>query len=149
MPLRAGDAVAALIVLDDGRYLMQKRDDLPAIWYPGHWGLFGGGVDAGETDVEAMARELEEEIELTVPPEAFTPFTRFVFDLTTLGDRVVYRTYFRMVLPVGILDTIHLREGAAVAAFSAAEILGGTLPVTPYDSFALWLDFGRARLGHG
>ena len=45
LPLRASDAVAALIVLDDGRYLMQKRDDFPAIWYPGHWGLFGGGVE--------------------------------------------------------------------------------------------------------
>ncbi len=36
--LTPGDAVAALIVLDDGRYLMQLRDQKPGIFYPGHWG---------------------------------------------------------------------------------------------------------------
>ncbi|MFL6930718.1 MAG: hypothetical protein ACJ8FK_12480, partial [Xanthobacteraceae bacterium] len=52
-PLSAGDAAAALLVLEDARYLLQLRDDIPPIWYPGHWGLFGGGVDAGEDAVEA------------------------------------------------------------------------------------------------
>ena len=36
----AGDAVAAIIVDEDGRYLMQLRDDIPRIFYPGHWGCF-------------------------------------------------------------------------------------------------------------
>ena len=47
-PVSTGHAVAALLVLEDGRYIMQLRDDLPDIWYPGHWGLFGGGIDEGE-----------------------------------------------------------------------------------------------------
>ena len=48
-PLRPGDAAVALIVLDDLRYLMQLRDQKPGIFYPGHWGLFGGGIDPGES----------------------------------------------------------------------------------------------------
>ena len=43
-PLDAGaaqDAVAGILVLEDGRYLMQLRDDIPGIFYPDHWGLFG------------------------------------------------------------------------------------------------------------
>ena len=45
VPLAPKDAVAALIVLDDGRYLMQQRDDIPGIFYPGYWGLFGGAIE--------------------------------------------------------------------------------------------------------
>src|SRR5262249_19104994 len=65
-PLRPGHAVAALLVLEDGRYIMQLRDDVPNIWYPGHWGLFGGGVDDREDEVAALRRELREELELEV-----------------------------------------------------------------------------------
>src|SRR5262245_41676688 len=65
-PLRTGHAVAALLVLEDGRYIMQLRDDVPNIWHPGHWGLFGGGVDDREDEVAALRRELREELELEV-----------------------------------------------------------------------------------
>ena len=41
--LSVGDASAAIIILEDGRYLLQLRDDIELIWYPGHWGCFGGG----------------------------------------------------------------------------------------------------------
>ena len=42
--LTPSDAAVALIVLDDGRYLLQLRDQKPKIFYPGHWGLFGGAT---------------------------------------------------------------------------------------------------------
>lgn len=50
------------ILLVDRRYLMQLRDDLPGIEHPGVWGLFGGGVEAGEAPAEAIAREVREEL---------------------------------------------------------------------------------------
>lgn len=53
----------ALAVLErDGAWLLQLRDDLESILYPGHWGLFGGHLDADETPSEAVHRELLEEI---------------------------------------------------------------------------------------
>ena len=64
-PLRAADAVAALLILDDGRYVMQLRDTLPTIFYPDHWGCFGGAVGEGETPLAALKRELQEELEYT------------------------------------------------------------------------------------
>ena len=46
--LRPADAAAALIVVGaDGHYLMQLRDQKAGIFYPGHWGLFGGAIDPG------------------------------------------------------------------------------------------------------
>jgi hypothetical protein len=55
-PLRAADAVAALLILDDGRYVMQLRDTLPTIFYPDHWGCFGGAVGDGEAPLAALNR---------------------------------------------------------------------------------------------
>ena len=44
------------------RFLMQLRDDIPGIVYPGHWGLFGGHLEPGETAEQAFTREVQEEI---------------------------------------------------------------------------------------
>jgi 8-oxo-dGTP pyrophosphatase MutT (NUDIX family) len=77
-----GDAVAALILVESDGYLMQLRDPRPEIWYPGHWGLFGGGVEPGEEPLAALARELGEELELEVETAAL--FARFDFDVSGL-----------------------------------------------------------------
>jgi 8-oxo-dGTP diphosphatase len=42
--------------------LQHRTDDAPK--YPGYWGLFGGGIEEGETPEEALAREAQEELEL-------------------------------------------------------------------------------------
>ena len=53
-PPQLGNATAAILVLEDGRYLLQLRDNIPEIWYPDHWGPFGGGVNPGEDEIAAM-----------------------------------------------------------------------------------------------
>ncbi len=58
--------VALAILARDGKYLMQLRDDLPHILYPGHWGFFGGHLDPGETPAEGLIREVREEINYEV-----------------------------------------------------------------------------------
>jgi 8-oxo-dGTP pyrophosphatase MutT (NUDIX family) len=64
--LRPAHAVAALLQLSDGRYVMQLRDSNPNIFYPDHWGCFGGAVDPGEAPAVALARELREELMVTL-----------------------------------------------------------------------------------
>jgi 8-oxo-dGTP diphosphatase len=54
----------SLILLfdDKKRILLQHRtDDAPR--FPGYWGFFGGGIDAGENSETAVRRETLEELE--------------------------------------------------------------------------------------
>lgn len=144
--LTGSDAVAALIQLEDGRYLMQHRDDLPSIWYPGCWGCFGGAVNAGEDPLDALRRELIEEIE--VAPRDTTYFTRFDFDLTELGMGRYYRIYYLVRMTEIERRRVVLHEGQAVDAISGEALLGG-MRLVPYDAFALFLYHDRRRLGGG
>jgi len=142
-PLMPANAVAALILLEDGQYLMQLRDQKPEIFYPGHWGLFGGAIEPGEEPTAALRRELREELGLENRSPSF--FTRFDFDFTALGAGTVFRIIFEVALSTTDLPRLVLGEGTAMAAFSAEELLLRHR-VTPYDAFAVWLHHHRARL---
>ena len=145
VPLRANDAVAALLVLPDGRYVMQLRDPLPHIFYPDHWSCFGGGVEPGEEPLEALKRELFEELAIRPDFGARDEFTRFDFDLTNLKQKRVYRIWYEVALSHEMYAAAELREGAEMRAFTAEEIFAQPR-ITPYDAFAVWLHASRARL---
>lgn len=136
------NAVAALLVLDDGRYVMQLRDSIPHIFYPGHWGCFGGAVDAGEDPVAALARELGEELEFH--PVTPREFTRFDFDFAHLGGERVFRTYYEVQATRAEFANFVLREGADLQAFAGRDLLVERR-VAPYDAFAIWMHMSRAR----
>ena len=67
--------VAAGVLAKSGRVLLQQRSDPPAL--AGLWEFPGGKVDPGETLEKALARELDEELAISVEetdlePIAFT-----------------------------------------------------------------------------
>lgn len=59
--------VAIAILYQNNQFLLQLRDNIPNIVYPGHWGLFGGHLESGENPDIALKRELLEEIGYTPP----------------------------------------------------------------------------------
>ncbi|MBA2686666.1 MAG: NUDIX domain-containing protein [Gemmatimonadaceae bacterium] len=140
--LRPDNAVAALLVTEDGRYVMQLRDLIPNIFFPGHWGCFGGGVVPGESPVEALKRELSEEIEFV--PDGVSEFTRFDFDFSRLGHSAVYRIYFVVRITENIMNKFILHEGSRLAAFTGEELLD-SCRVTPYDAVAIWMHMSAQR----
>ena len=140
--LRGDDAVAALLVLPDGRYVMQLRDPIPGIFYPNHWGCFGGAVGVGEAPLGALKRELQEELEYTAG--AATEFTRFDFDFSKIGQPKVYRIYYEIHVPTTEFRRFVLHEGAAFEAIGGRDLLTQR-KVTPYDAFAVWMHMSRRR----
>jgi 8-oxo-dGTP pyrophosphatase MutT (NUDIX family) len=136
------DAAAAIIVLDDGRYLMQLRDDKPGIFYPDHWGLFGGAIDDGEDGEEALRRELREELDHDARRISY--FTRMDFAFESLGAKPSVRLFYVVEMKVAELDGLTLGEGRQMKALEAADILLERR-VVPYDSFAIWMHCAWVR----
>lgn len=93
--------VAIAILHSPEGFLMQLRDNIPGIVYPGCWGLFGGHLDPGETPEQAIHRELLEEINYTPPT---------VSKFGCYSDSTVIRHVFQAPLTVA-LDQLILAEG--------------------------------------
>jgi len=142
--LTPGDAAVALLVLEDGRYLMQQRDQKPGIFYPGHWGLFGGGIESGETAEMALRRELHEELGLEEPIVA-SWFTKIMLDFTACGNGPVERDFYEVRLTTAQMERLVLGEGRAMRAFEGRDLLTRER-VTPYDAVAIWM---HLRSAHG
>lgn len=144
--LHPANAAVAILVLEDGRYVMQLRDNIPGIFYPNHWGCFGGAVDPGERPLQAVKRELNEELEFKAGRAV--EFTRFHFDLKRLGRGKVARIYYEVLVSREAFKRFVLHEGRAVRAFTGRQLLCEKR-VTPYDAFAIWLHCKQNRLKLG
>jgi len=71
--------IAAAIIFDEaGRLLLQQRDNIPNILYPGKIGLFGGHLEDDETFLDCVVPEIHEELSYYVPPERFEHAARRV-----------------------------------------------------------------------
>lgn len=82
------EAVRILVVDEDSRLLLFRNSD--DSWPRPYWLTPGGGVDAGESDREAAARELAEETGLRLPPERLgAPVHRETTRYTLHGRRYV------------------------------------------------------------
>lgn len=74
--------VAAALIDPDGRVLVQQRSAHRSM--PGLWEFPGGKVEAGETPEHALARELGEELGVSLDAGALFPAA---FASERLGDR--------------------------------------------------------------
>lgn len=122
---------------------MQLRDVRPDIWYPGHWGCFGGSLEAGEKPFQALCRELREELELQIRDARL--IAQFDFDFGPLGLGRARRDYYLVELPVADLAGLVLHEGQRMEALSYEQLISG-IPLVPYDAFALHLIHSRLKV---
>lgn len=107
--------VAIAIIYQDSKFLMQLRDDLPNILFPGHWGFFGGHIEPGEDADTGVRRELYEEIGHV--PEIITPFER------SEDDRVI-RHFYQAELTVPV-EQLALNEGQDIGLCTIEDIHRG------------------------
>jgi 8-oxo-dGTP diphosphatase len=103
--------VGAVITDDRGRLLLIKRGHEPGA---GLWSLPGGRVEPGETDAEALVREMREETGLAVRAG---------------------RLLGRVRRPAGDGDVLDIRD-------YVATVIGGTLNPGDDAADARWVDAG-------
>ena len=83
------EVAAAVIERPDGTFLLARRPQGKP--YPGYWEFPGGKIEAGEDARAALARELKEELDITV--RASTPWITRVFAYT---HAIVRLHFFRV-----------------------------------------------------
>lgn len=112
-------AVCGVILYsDDGRVLLQQRDDKSDIPFPAYWTFFGGAVEAGETPDEAIRRELLEELELETP---LTFWHDYVCPVRSTPGGITTRNYMYVGALTQPIETLTLREGQAMRLFAPQE----------------------------
>jgi len=111
--------VGAVIKDDQGRLLLIKRGHAPGA---GLWSLPGGRIEPGETDAEALVREMREETGLVVEPGQLVGAVRRP---AQDGDFLDIRDYAATVTG----GTLHAGDDAAEARWVAPDELE-SLPIT-------------------
>ncbi|WFU18931.1 NUDIX domain-containing protein [Bradyrhizobium sp. CB3481] len=71
------ESAAAILLDEDGRLLMQLRDNVPDIREPGKIGLFGGQREGDESFLDCIVREIQEELGYYLPPSRFELLARW------------------------------------------------------------------------
>ena len=121
MPEIERHVVGAILWTDDGRVLLQQRDDRPDLRYPGYWTLFGGQVEEGESPDQAIVRELIEELGLDGQP--LTPFEQYICPARSTPGVVVTTNHVysgRLSRP---FESLILGEGQAMALMSREQAM--------------------------
>tara|TARA_A100000171_G_scaffold1261_3_gene1432 strand:- start:1635 stop:2117 length:483 start_codon:yes stop_codon:yes gene_type:complete len=145
-PLVPGDAVAIIINSEDGKYLLQHRDDNPQIFFPNHWSLFGGGIDPGETSLEAIVRETHEELGILLSESRLKYCTQLWFDFSFEdAPKPIRRIFYHTAFSKNELAQLKLGEGQGMALVTIHDALS-SLRIVPYDAMALWMHHAKDRI---
>lgn len=118
-------AFALGILLIEGQYLLQLRDDRADIADPGVWALFGGRIEQGETPEGAFRREMREELGLDIQD------ARFLWCMEETGGQAGgEHQYWIFEAELGLrwLEA-DLGEGQSMGRFTALDC--GRLPMAP------------------
>lgn len=138
------DASAAIIVTKEEQVLLQLRDNKEGIFFPNHWGFFGGANEDREDMLQSLKRELEEEICITFDNGQIEEFIQMDLGFSAAGQ-TVQRKFFIVSIEEYQIENIQLNEGKDCKFFSRNESLA--IPnFTPYDRFALWAYFNYHRV---
>lgn len=117
------DVAVGVLIDPQGRFLLTSRP--PGKVYAGYWEFPGGKVEAGESVAQALRRELQEEIGVTVG--AVHPWREQVVDY----PHALVRLHFCKVFDWS--GELHMHEGQQFAwqtlPVTVAPILPGTVPV--------------------
>ena len=107
--------VVKAVIFKEGKFLLQLRDNNPTIAYPNTWAFFGGGVDEGEKHVEALKRELKEEL-------GWCP-QEFKYLIKVMNKTVNCNITHYLVQCKVPDDQLYLGEGMSMEWFTHDEVL--------------------------
>lgn len=139
------EIACAILIDSSGRFLLQQRDNVPGIVYPGHISLFGGHREAGETFLQCVVREIHEETSCFFPPERFEHLTNWSGSDPEVPSAMVQGEFF--VLKDVPAERLHITEGSLLIC-QESELKSLEPKLTPSARFALNTFFVKMRPGN-
>ena len=121
--------VRIFLILPNGQIMAQLRDNIPGIASQGMLSTFGGGVDIGESPVQAAVRELEEETCLKTNYQ-MEFITTFIHQKTRNNQSILQDNHL-FLARISNFEEIEIKEGVG-------------LVVLRKD-----VDFGKVNAGEG
>jgi len=132
---------AHAILLLDGKYVLQLRDDKPNIAAPGQWSLFGGLIQDGETAHQSVAREIFEELSI----QPFQYDFLWHIDYIAEYEKEMIRSWF-FEADVSMIWSEHiLREGQATGIFNHKETMNLVMPWVMRESLNRYEVYKKLR----
>jgi len=110
--------IAQAVLLVNGAYALQLRDDVPGVAARGMWALFGGALEEGESPEAALRREISEELGIHLTE------CRLLWQVDRYSEfwGTVLRYWF-FVADVTTLWPLHIvKEGQAARLFTFEEL---------------------------
>ena len=133
---RIVEVAVGILVQPDGSFLLTSRP--PGKVYEGYWEFPGGKLEAGESVLDALCRELHEELGIVVTSAA--PWQEEVVDYP---HALVRLNFYKVTAWHG---TLQMREGQSCSwqqlPVQVGPVLPGTVPVL--QMFARERGFGGA-----
>ena len=116
--------IASIALLNEEKFLLQLRDNIPTILAPNHWALLGGGIEQGESPEEAVKREINEEIDCKIFDVQFVDLIK-IRNHPQFGEEDLYLFKGKINKP---LKEITLFEGQRLGYFSIKEMKSLLMP---------------------
>ncbi len=147
MKIKPENASCAIIKDKNNNFILQKRDNKKNIFFPNHWGLFGGAKNRNEKYINTIRREIYEEINIKITD--FKYFMNLKFDMKLLVNKEINRhCYIAEVKNLKRMN-ISLNEGRSYKIFTQKELielLSNKNLIVPYDNLVLWFYLNKKRL---
>ena len=103
------------------KYIFILRDNIPTIPYPNTWSILGGGIEDGETPLDAILREVEEELNVDLY-DIREIHTMDIHSEIQGKINTITGYFFFAKTKTEDLSKIPLKEGQKASFFSIEEI---------------------------
>lgn len=113
--------VGIIFINKNMKLLTYLRDNNDSILYPNHWSFLGGHIEEGETILDALKREIKEEIDYEVNTNEIIYLGEFYDEYGTLV--YMYKSSINKKL-----NELTLTEGQRLGYFDFEEIYKLKLP---------------------
>ena len=110
--------ISLIVLKNDNKILLYLRDNKQSISYSNYWSLIGGAIEKGETPLQAIKREIKEEINCVVKNIEFVEKLKVVNN-PQCEDHIMF--IFRGEINENV-DDINLAEGQKINYFKLSEL---------------------------